>query len=195
MDQGTLEYYQGHAREWAAALPFEHSPWLDAFLDQLPAGARILELGCGDGRDAVRMIERGFDTFPTDGTPAMARLASERLGRDVPIMRFEQLDAFEEFDAIWSQAALLHVPEQDLPAVLARVHRALKPGGCHWASYKDGAGGARDQFGRFFSYIPAERLEAAYLAAAPWSELSQTSREGYRVCSPTQLWHEVRARK
>jgi len=102
VDRGTLDFYQTRAREWAAHLPCDHSPWIDAFLDELPSGARILELGCGDGRDAARMIERGFDVHPSDGTPAMARLASERLGREVPVMRFEELDADEEFDAVWS---------------------------------------------------------------------------------------------
>src|SRR5690606_11564639 len=129
MDRATRDFYQHRAAAWAAALPFEWSPWLDAFLDRLPAGARILELGCGDGREAARMIARGFEVVPSDGTPEMARLASERLGREVPVMRFDELDAREEFDAVWSQAALLHVPEAELPDVLARVHRALKPGG------------------------------------------------------------------
>lgn len=195
MDAQTIAYYRNRAPDWVAALPYDHSPWLDPFLDRLPAGARILELGCGDGRDAARMIDRGFEVHPSDGTPEMAKLASERLGREVPVMRFDELDAVEAFDAVWSQAALLHVPENELPAVLARIHRALKPGGLHWASYKDGFGGGRDPFGRFFSYIPGARLEAAYRTAAPWSELSLHSRQGYRVCSPVQLWHEVHARK
>lgn len=195
MDRATRDFYQHRAAAWAAALPFEWSPWLDAFLDRLPAGARILELGCGDGREAARMIARGFEVVPSDGTPEMARLASERLGREVPVMRFDELDAREEFDAVWSQAALLHVPEAELPDVLARVHRALKPGGLHWASYKDGSGGARDAFGRFFSYIPLDRLESAYRAAAEWSELSLRSREGRPYLSGPVLWHEVQARK
>jgi SAM-dependent methyltransferase len=195
MDRETLDFYQHRAAEWAAHLPFDYSPWLDAFLDKLPDGARILELGCGDGRDAARMIERSFAVHPSDGTPEMARLASERLGRDVPVMRFDEIDAFEEFDAVWSQAALLHVAEPDLPGVLARVHRALRPGGRHWASYKDGNGGARDEFGRFFSYIAAGRLEAAYRAAGSWSELSLSTRQGASYYGGATLWHEVHARK
>jgi SAM-dependent methyltransferase len=195
VDRGTLNFYQTRAREWAAHLPHDHSRWLDAFLDELPQGARILELGCGDGRDAAWMIERGFDVHPSDGAPEMARLASERLGRVVPVMRFDEVDACEEYDAVWSQAALLHVAERDLSSVLARVHRALKPGGRHWASYKDGTGGKRDEVGRFFSYIAVDRLEAAYRAAAPWSELTLGTRQGASFYSGATLWHEVHACK
>ena len=195
MDRATLDFYERRAAEWAAHLPHDHSPRLDPFLDRLPAGASILEMGCGDGRDAAYMIARGFDVHPSDGTPAMARLAGERLGREVPVMDFAELDAVESFDAVWCQAALLHVDEPDLPGVLSRIHRALKPGGWHWASFKDGTGGGRDDAGRFFSYIPLERLEAAYRSAGPWAELAIGTRQGESFFRGPTLWHEVLARK
>ena len=195
MDAATLDFYEHRAAEWAAHLPFKHSPRLDPFLDRLPPGAAILEMGCGDGRDAAHMIARGFEVHASDGIPAMARLASERLGREVPVMRFAELDAVKAYDAVWCQASLLHVAEEDLPGVLARLHRALRPGGWHWASYKDGTGGGRDEFGRFFSYLPAERLEAAYRDAAPWAELEIGTGAGLRHFSSPTLWHHVLARK
>jgi SAM-dependent methyltransferase len=195
MDRGTRDFYEHRAAEWASHLPFEHSPRLDPFLDLLPPGAAILEMGCGDGRDAARMIARGFGVEVSDGTPAMARLASERLGREVPVMDFTELEAVEAFDAVWCQASLLHLSEPDLPGVLTRIHRALRPGGWHWASYKDGTGGGRDEFGRFFSYLPAERVEAAYRRAAPWAELEVGTGESLRHFSSPTLWHNVLARK
>src|SRR5688500_6037245 len=179
MDDRTRQFYETRGREWADAHPpGSYGRELDTFLDRLAPGATILELGCGDGRDAARMIARGFDARPSDGTPGMARLASERLGREVPVMQFSQLEAVEEFDAVWCQSSLLHVAEDDLPGILARIHRALRPGGWHWASFKGGQGGGRDEFGRFFSYLPPERLEAAYRAAADWAELAMATGQG-----------------
>jgi SAM-dependent methyltransferase len=195
MDPATLEFYQHRAAEWAEHNPNAYSPRLDAFLDLLPPGAAILEMGCGDGREAARMLERGFDAHPSDGTPAMARLASERLGRDVPVMEFADLDAVEAFDGVWCQASLLHLTEAELPGVLARIHRALTPGGWHWASFKDGAGGGRDDVGRFFSYIPVERLEAAYRAAGAWAELTIGTEQGESFFRGPTLWHAVLTRK
>ena len=196
MDRRTLEFYETHGREWSAAHPpGAYGRELDDFLDRLAPGAAILELGCGDGRDAERMIERGFKVHPSDGSPGMAALASERLGHEVPVMQFYELVAVEAFDAAWCQASLLHVPEDELPGVLARIHRALKPGGWHWASFKDGDGGGRDRFGRFFSYLSADRLEAAYRAAAPWARLEILSGDGFSYGGEPTPWHDVLARK
>jgi hypothetical protein len=46
------------------------------------------------------MIARGFAVDPSDGTPGMARLASARLGRVVPVMRFDELEAVDVYDAV-----------------------------------------------------------------------------------------------
>jgi len=196
MDRETLQFYESRGREWAASHPpGSYGRELDAFLDMLAPGATILELGCGDGRDAEHMIARGFAVLPSDGSPGMAKLASERLGRDVPVMRFTELEAAEAFDAAWCQSSLLHAGEAELPGILARVHRALKPGGWHWASYKGGEGGGRDAFGRFFSYLPRRRLEAAYTAAAGWTELVVVSGKGHSFGGTPTTWHNVLARK
>jgi len=195
VDRQTFDFYQERADEWVAALPFAYSPQLDAFLDLLPSGAQILELGCGDGRDAERMIERGFAVDPSDGSPEMARRAAERLGRAVPVMRFDELAVANQYDAAWCHTSLLHVPEAALSAVLSRIHRALKPGGRHWASYKGGAGGGRDDNGRFYSYIPLARLDAAYRVAADWADLSISSEQGTSFGGVPTLWHVVLACK
>jgi SAM-dependent methyltransferase len=195
MDPRTLEFYQSHSRQWANALPHEYSPHLDPFLDRLDPGARVLELGCGDGRDAERMIARGFAVDASDGSPEMARMASERLGRDVPVMPFEKLEAAGEYDACWCNASLLHLEEIALPGVLSRIHRALRPGGWHFASFKGGNGGHRDSFGRFYSYILRARLEAAYRSAGNWPLLEIEEEMGGSFDKQPTPWLFVIARK
>lgn len=169
MDRETSDFYATRGHEWAAALPHEWNPALDGFLDRLPPNARILELGCGDGRDAGRMIARGFDVDVTDGVAEMTAMASARIKHPARVLRFEDLAAVGEYDAVHANAALLHVPLPDLPGVLARINRALRPGGLHYASFKGGTGqeggGSRDDHGRFYSYLSRAELEAAYRAA------------------------------
>jgi SAM-dependent methyltransferase len=195
MDQQTADFYRTRAEEWAAAAKWEWNQWLDPFLDLLPPGARILELGCGDGRDAARMIARGFAVDASDGVAEMAALASLRLGYAVPVRRFDELAAEGKYDAAYTSASLLHVPLDELPGILARIHRALKPGGRHFASYKGGDGGHRDEHGRFYSYLPLADLEAAYCRAGAWSELQFETRDGTSFGGAPTPWHSVLARK
>lgn len=167
-DPATLDFYEREAATYVASGKHVASRWLDGFMRRLPAGGRVLELGCGGGRDAAALIAAGFDVEPTDGSPAMAAMAAARLGRPVVVMRFDALADVASFDGVWANASLLHVPRDALGDVLARIFRALKPGGLHFASYKAGGTAGRDGLGRYFNYPDKEALTAAYLGGAPW---------------------------
>ena len=164
-DPATLAFYQANAPRYTLSFDRSHSRHLDAFLDRLAPGARVLELGCGGGRDAARIVERGFDLDATDGTAAMVRKAQERFDIDARVMRFDELSAASEYDAVWAHACLLHVSRAELPSILGRVHRALKPGGWHYASYKLGHAEGRDDLGRLHNFPSADWLERTYSAA------------------------------
>lgn len=163
-DPATLAYYEAQAPRYTLSFGQAASRHLDGFLDRLDPGARILELGCGGGRDAARMVERGFAVDATDGTAAMVAKANERFDIGARQMRFDELAADGECDAIWAHACLLHVARADLPGVLAAIHRALRPGGWHYASYKLGNGEGRDLLGRLHNFPDQDWLIAAYEA-------------------------------
>jgi SAM-dependent methyltransferase len=166
IDPATYAFYQSQAPHFSLNPAISHSRHLDAFLDRLAQGARVLELGCGAGRDTVRIRERGFDLDATDGIPAMVVKANERHGANARLMRFDELDAVSHYNGVWAHACLLHCPRAKLPMVLARIHRALKPDGLHYASYKLGEGEAksdgRDLLGRLHNFPSAQWLFEAY---------------------------------
>ena len=140
-DPDTLAFYDREAKNYAARAKPERNRQLEEFLGHLAKGSKILELGCGDGRDSEAMIRSGFDVTPTDGSPGLAREAEKRLGRPVRILYFEDLDERAAYDGVWANACLLHVPADRLGDVLAKVHAALRRGGRFYASYKMGDGG------------------------------------------------------
>lgn len=191
-DEETLGFYEREAARYAARDRRPPAAQLDRFLDGLKPGARILELGCGGGQDAAYMLARGFDIIASDGSPAMAAEAARRLGRAVIVMPFDQLDARQAFDAVWASASLLHVPNDGLSAVLARIHRALHPGGRFWASYKTGIDTDRDRFGRFYNNPEVEAL-GQYYRAAGFSQLATrgVSASGYDGTLADWLWIEA----
>ncbi|MDI3560323.1 class I SAM-dependent methyltransferase [Bradyrhizobium sp. Arg816] len=171
MDEATLQFYRQNPEVyagWAKAV----STRLRGFLALLPPGGAILELGCGAGNHSAVMLAEGFSVRATDGSPEMAEIASRRLGHPVEAMRFDQLDAHEAYDGVWASACLLHVPRDELAGILGKIHRALKPSGVFYASYKMGEDDGRDSLGRYYSYVSREWLEMTYASAGSWITLS-----------------------
>ncbi len=177
-DVKTLNYYSLEAQRYLASRPDNVSRHLHSFLERLEPGARILELGCGAGRDAGAMIAAGFHVDPTDGVAEIAAIAAERLHRDVRVMRFDELDADETYDAVWANASLHHVLRDQLPSVLQSVFRALKPGGIHFANFKRGTSDTRDAKDRHYSHLTLQSLRELYASSADWEVVSSLEYEG-----------------
>ncbi len=194
-DAKTLEFNAGSAEMYLGCRPNAIEPGLPAFLALLEPKSRILELGCGGGTDAEFMIAHGFDVTPTDGVPEMAARAEARLGQPVQVMRFDALNAVEEYDVVIASASLLHVPLAELSDILARIWRALKPGGLHFATYKTGAPESRDEYGRYYNYLTRDDAEAQYRAAGAWLSIRYQERMGVGYFSKPALWLNVVARK
>ena len=193
-DDRTLGFYTQEASAYASRGDYLNFKHIEAFLALLPAGAAILELGCGAGRDSEFMIGRGFSVRPTDGTPELAQAAEQRLGIPVATLLFADLDESETCDGIWANACLLHVPREDLPGILAKIHAALKTGGVFYASFKAGEAEGRDQFDRYYNY-PSESTLRAWYAASDWADVTVTAeRGGGYDRRPTDWLHVVAIR-
>ena len=96
--------------------------WLNA-----DVGEYILDLGCGDGQLTQRIAATGAQVLGVDASPEMVTVARER-GTEAELANAETLPFHDAtFDAVFSNAALHWVRSQD--AMLAQVHRVLKPGG------------------------------------------------------------------
>lgn len=170
-DLSTLGFYAAEAEAYAARKREPEHRRIDLFARTLRPGARILELGCGGGQDSEAMLARGFDLFPTDGSPELAQQAEQRLGRPVGVLLFEQLDEVEAYDGIWAHACLLHAPRPALPGIIDRIHDALRPGGILYASFKAGEAEGRDGLGRYFNYLSTDELQLAFGEKPRWQSL------------------------
>lgn len=194
-DGSTLEFYEANARSYVGARPDEVSPDLLAFLPRLPQGALILELGCGSGSDALEMERLGYRVDATDGVAAMAAIANERLARGARVMRFDQLDASCEYDAVVACASLLHVPANELSKVICRIWSALRLDGWHFASFKTNGLPGWDKHGRYYNFPDQHSAEVAYQSAGQWSELIFDTYEGAGHFSEPARWLTISAQK
>lgn len=110
-------------------------------------------------------------------------------------MRFDELAAEAEYDAIWAAACLLHVPRAGLSDVLARIWRALKPGGLHHASYKVTGAEGRDRFGRLFNQLTLGELVATYARSGPWEVVAVAEYDGIGYDGERVPWVAITARR
>ena len=145
--QNTLDYYNSHADSFREdTIHASMSALQKEFLEMLPAGGRILDLGCGPGRDTRLFLERGFRVTAVDGSEELCRLAEAFTGLPVIHSTFQEFRPGESYDGIWACASLLHLPKEEIVRVIERLSPFLREGGVFYMSFK---------YGSFLAGIPA----------------------------------------
>ena len=141
MTDRNVEYYDKNADSFfAGSINADMAEDRRGFLEYVPAGGKILDAGCGSGRDSKAFLDAGYEVVAFDASEEMRKRASKYIGREVLNLRFEDMSFDNEFDGIWASASLLHVPMDELPDVMRRMNEALKPEGAIYASFKYGDG-------------------------------------------------------
>ena len=106
----SLQYYNQHAKEFSdSTRDVEFKEMQERFLAYLKPGARILDFGCGSGRDTKYFLDRGFEADAADGSEELVRIASGYTGIEVRLMYFQDLDEKEAYDGIWACSSILHL--------------------------------------------------------------------------------------
>jgi SAM-dependent methyltransferase len=152
------DYYDVYAAEFVRdTLTVDMTELYVPFLQLVPAGGRILDAGCGSGRDTRAFLAKGYDAVAIDASIKMVEAATALTGQPVLHKRFQEIDSVEEFDGIWTCASLLHVPRAEIGEVWSKLVRALKPSAPWFMSFKKGTGEVFRK-GRFFNDYDEESL-------------------------------------
>lgn len=160
----TLDYYQTHAKDFfSQTIDVDMQNVYQPFLNNLPNGEqKILDVGCGSGRDSVFFANQGFEVVAIDGSQNLIDLAKQTDTRiDWRCLRFDEIAKQSwqnQFTGIWACASLLHVPFDDLPKILNDLLSCLRPTGILYASFKYGDN-EREKDGRFFCDMNEHRWQ------------------------------------
>lgn len=188
----TLDFYNRHSEEYSEkTFGADLSVLREDFLSCLPLSGSILDLGCGSGRDAYAFSERGYSVTAVDGSEGMCEAARKNTGLEVIRKNFSELDYAGEFDGVWASCSLLHVPSAELPEILGKIDRALKPNGIFYCSFKKGDfEGEREE--RYYTDMTVGRLtdlvcDNGFLPIRTW-ESPEPGRDLVWVNSLSRKW-------
>ena len=137
----TIQYYEEHAEEFAAnTLDADMKSIRSRFLAYLPVGGRILDFGCGTGRDSKAFLDLGYDVTAIDCSEALCRIIRSLTGLLVRCLDFRKYTSEdgEAYEGIWACASLLHLQKDELLPVMKVLSQALIPGGAFYTSFKYG---------------------------------------------------------
>lgn len=149
--QVTRDYYDRNAEEFFKnTINADMTDLYREFTSLLPKKAKILDLGCGAGRDMLYFKSKGFDVYGVDNSPELVRLARKYANVYIIPEDFLNLEFKEEFDGIWACASLLHIEKHRLNFAFNTILGYARKNGMIYTSFKYGDfEGVRS--GRYFS--------------------------------------------
>lgn len=155
----TIDYYNTKAAAFIQDTEgAEMNSIQEEFLAYVKDGGRILDLGCGSGRDSKAFLDAGFSVTAVDGSEEMCKNAARLTGLPVQCVLFQEFVTDELYDGIWACSSLLHLNKPDIHDCVARLSGNLKTGGCFYLSFKYGEfEGERN--GRYFTDMTAGSME------------------------------------
>jgi SAM-dependent methyltransferase len=171
----TIGHYQDRAEDfWLGTRDHDVSQNVETLLRYLsvPAPAKILDLGCGPGRDLITFKEQGHSPVGLDGSEAFCEMARKISGQEVLHQDFIALSLEPDFyDGVFANATLFHIPMCEIERVLGELFTALRSGGVLFCSNPRGPNIEQVNGERYGAYYELENWRLL-LEAAGFTELT-----------------------
>lgn len=153
MPEKPEEFYSQGAEEFAKNQSIENMPQdyldlLDKFIDAVDSG-KVLDAGCGPGRDVEYFIENGLEAIGVDLAEGMIEHAEKNKKGEYHLMNIRNLGFKDnEFNGVWCNTVMQFFPPEEMQEVISELDRVLKPEGVLYISFKAGDGTAmREEYG------------------------------------------------
>ena len=195
VDKATIAWYDDAAQTYDTLTKIgEPSGSLRAFMALLPAGAAVLDLGCGAAAASVHMRAAGFRPDPVDASHGLIDLANQAHDIGARYMTFDDLDAVAAYDGVWANFALLHAPHSDLGRHIAAIATALRANGIFHIAMTVGTGEKRDAINRKYTYVTVPELQGL-LQNAGFKILATTDGTTRGAAGTVDTYVVIRAQK
>lgn len=155
-----MDYYEKNALEYFNNTKnADMSATYKKFLKYVNTGQRILDVGCGSGRDLKYFRGQGFDAEGLEPSKELCRLLKNETSAVVHNSTVQKFTAKSKYHAIWACASLIHLQDKELFDFFKHIDRILFPGGIIYASGKNGISTGISEDGRFFLEFTEELLK------------------------------------
>ncbi len=139
MIKTTVDYYNKNAQEfYKNTVKVDMSEHYRRFEKYLSPENRILDAGCGSGRDSLYFLGQGYKVEAFDAAAEMVSLSSKLTGLAVQHAGFEDVQLDVLFNGIWASASLLHVDRGSIIEILQKLAAMLYEDGVLFMSFKYG---------------------------------------------------------
>jgi SAM-dependent methyltransferase len=174
ISERTIADYERRTQAfWEGTRDHDVSQNCQALLDAIEGDPpfRILDIGCGPGRDLRHFRSLGHEPVGLEGSPSFVAMAREHSGCEVLQQDFLAMSLpAKSFHGVFANATLFHVPTKDLPRVLGELHAALKPRGVLFCSNPRGNNEEGWQGGRYCCFHDLDAWRR-YVTASGFSEI------------------------
>ncbi|MGV8146407.1 MAG: class I SAM-dependent methyltransferase [Alkaliphilus sp.] len=151
MTDKTIQYYNDYCERYYANTVNEDMNFhYNKFEKHLKKVSKILDIGCGSGRDSLYFMSRGYRVVAFDGSDEMAKVSSSLTGAKVIKSTFEEFETDREFDGLWACSSLLHVRKKSMRSILKKYTSYLRKNGVFYLSFKYG-NKEYEKDGRYFN--------------------------------------------
>lgn len=134
-----MNYYNNIAQKYFnETVNLKMNEHYNKFIAYIPKNSKILDVGCGSGRDSRYFIENGYNVDSIDNACDLSLLASMYIGKKVKTMDIKSMNFNEEYNGIWCSASLLHILPENIEYTLKRINNALVKNGYLYLSLKEG---------------------------------------------------------
>ena len=162
-------------------------------MNYLKSDAKILDFGCGAGRDTKYFLEHGYDVDASDGSVEMVKAASKLTGLDVKLLLFEDLNEKDMYDGIWACSSILHCKKEQLIIVFQKMADALKENGIVYTSFKYGNDSC-ERNGRYFTDFTSESFHD-FMLKIPFALVEEWQSSDIRPGRENEKWLNLILRK
>ena len=191
----TINYYNENAETfYQNTVDIDLEAFYEKFLRYIPDKGRILDVGCGSGRDSLYFINNGYDVTSIDASEEMVKLSSALTGQSTIHLRIEDIDYQNKFNGIWACASLLHIEKILTEKILISLGNALRKSGVLYASYKYGTNTSILE-GRYYNNFDESSFGAVIGNIEKLDIVNQWTTDDLRPSRENEKWLNVLLKK